>query len=117
MNEIKIRSASVNDAEALLKIYSYYVENTAISFEWEVPSLEEFKGRIENTLKKYPYIVAENEETGEILGYAYTSTFKARAAYDWSVESSIYVKKDCRKMGIGRLLLEELERLSKNREF
>ena len=113
MNEIKIRSASVNDAEALLKIYSYYVENTAISFEWEVPSLEEFKGRIENTLKKYPYIVAENEETGEILGYAYTSTFKARAAYDWSVESSIYVKKDCRKMGIGRLLLEELERLSK----
>ena len=110
---IKIRSASVNDAEALLKIYSYYVENTAITFEWEVPSVEEFKGRIENTLKKYPYIVAESEETGEILGYAYTSPFKARAAYAWSVESSIYVKKECRKMGIGRLLLEELERLSK----
>lgn len=111
--KIKIRSAAVNDAGELLKIYSYYVENTAITFEWEVPSLQEFKERIEHTLQKYPYIVAYSEDTGEIFGYAYTSPFKERAAYAWSVESSIYVRKDCRKRGVGRLLLEELERLSK----
>lgn len=92
--KIKIRSASISDAEELLKIYSYYVEETAITFEWDVPSVQEFKNRIEHTLQKFPYIVAVSEGTGEILGYAYTSTFKARAAYAWSVESSIYVKKD-----------------------
>jgi phosphinothricin acetyltransferase len=112
MEKILIRTASVNDAAALLKIYSYYVENTAITFEWAVPTVEEFCGRIKHTLEKFPYIVAYRESDGELLGYAYTSPFKERAAYDWSVESSIYVKKDCHKMGIGRMLLEELERLS-----
>lgn len=112
MEKILIRTANVNDAAALLKIYSYYVENTAITFEWAVPTVEEFCGRIKHTLEKFPYIVAYRESDGELLGYAYTSPFKERAAYDWSVESSIYVKKDCRKMGIGRMLLEELERLS-----
>ena len=64
-----IRVAKREDAEELLKIYSYYVENTAITFEYDVPSVEEFSDRISNTLKKYPYLVLEEE--GKILGYTY----------------------------------------------
>ena len=63
---VKIRTAAIDDAEELLKVYTPYVEKTAITFEYDVPSLEEFKRRIENTLKKYPYLVAEKD--GEILG-------------------------------------------------
>ena len=108
--EIQIRKASVSDAEELLGIYVPYVEKTAISFEWDVPSVSEFRRRIENTLKKYPYLVAEKD--GEILGYAYTGPFVGRAAYDWAAEVSIYVKEDKRKTGVGRRLYQALEAVS-----
>ena len=107
MEKIEIRVAKPENAAELLAIYKYYVENTAITFEIETPSLEEFKSRIEKTLKKYPYLVAVAD--GKIAGYAYAGTFKGRAAYDWAIETSIYVNKDCRKMGIGKLLLQKLE--------
>ena len=71
-----IRPAQVTDAKELLAIYAPYVEKTAITFEYDVPSLSEFAERIANTLKKYPYLVAE--EDGQILGYAYASPFKGR---------------------------------------
>ncbi len=106
-----IRIATTDDATELLKIYSYYVEHTAITFEYDVPSVAEFRQRIENTLKKYPYIVAT--ENNKILGYAYAGAFKARAAYDHSVETSIYVDRDARGRGIGSILLERLEELLK----
>ena len=115
MENIVIRSASVNDAEALLNIYAYYVENTAITFEYEVPTVEEFQQRIANTLKKYPYLVAEKE--GTILGYAYAGVFKNRAAYDWSAEMTIYLKYDAVKCGLGRMLYEALETEMKKRGF
>ena len=115
MENIVIRCATVNDAEALLKIYAYYVENTAITFEYEVPSVEEFQQRIANTLKKYPYLVVEKE--GMILGYAYAGVFKDRAAYDWSAEVTIYLKYDAVKSGLGRKLYEELETEMKKRGF
>ena len=99
-----IRIATENDAEELLNIYAPYVEKTAITFEYEVPSVEEFRKRIRNILKKYPYIVEEKE--GEILGYAYAGVFKNRAAYDWAVETTIYVREDQRKSGVGRALYE-----------
>ena len=105
--EIEIRVASPEDAKELLEIYRPYVENTAITFEYEVPSVEEFRGRIENTLKKYPYLVAQ--EHGVLLGYAYASPFKERAAYDWSVEISIYVRKNAKRKGIGKKLYTALE--------
>ena len=109
-DNIRIRAASPEDAEELLRIYAPYVEKTAISFEWDVPSVSEFRRRIENTLKKYPYLVAEKD--GEILGYAYTGAFVGRAAYDWAAEVSIYVKEDKRKTGVGRRLYQALEAVS-----
>ena len=89
MREMELRTASPDDAEKLLDIYSFYVLYTAITFEYEGPSVSEFRNRITNTLKKYPYIVAVDD--GKILGYAYASAFKGRAAYDHSIETSIYV--------------------------
>ena len=105
--DMKIRTASPRDGEALLKIYGPYVERTAITFEYRVPSVEEFSGRIERTLKQYPDFAAEFE--GELVGYAYAGPFHEREAYDWAVETSIYVAWDQRKMGIGRRLHDALE--------
>lgn len=107
MESVKIRVARPEDAEKLLDIYSYYVLNTAITFEIAVPSLEEFRGRIENILKKYPYFVAEID--GVPVGYAYAGAFVGRAAYCYSVETSVYVRKDLRGQGIGKLLYNALE--------
>lgn len=101
-----IRPATPEDAEALLQIYTPYVKNTAISFEYTVPSVEEFAERIRNTLVRYPYLVALRD--GEIVGYAYAAAFKTRAAYDRAVETSIYVSQNCRGGGIGRVLYEKL---------
>ena len=104
---MKIRSACKEDAVRLLEIYGYYVRNTAVSFEYEVPTTEEFSSRIENTLRRYPYLVLE--EDGVIQGYAYAGVFKGRAAYDYSCEVSIYLSRDVRGRGYGRLLYEALE--------
>ncbi|MCH5259326.1 MAG: GNAT family N-acetyltransferase [Lachnospiraceae bacterium] len=105
-----IRTAIAADAQELLDIYAPYVTDTAISFEYDVPSLEEFEMRISNILEKYPYLIAEYG--GEILGYAYTHAFVGRAAYDHAVETTIYLKEGRTKMGIGRMLYEALERIS-----
>lgn len=102
-----IRKATKEDAESLLSIYSYYVENTAISFEYTTPSLSEFEERISNTLEKYPYIVLEDE--GMIRGYAYAGVFKGRAAYDHCCEVTIYLDRNSKGNGYGRALYEELE--------
>jgi len=123
-----IRSATIEDAEALLAIYKPYVENTAITFEYSSPSVKTFAGRIQNTLEKYPYLVLERamdianlecaaggnaastlNGTAEILGYCYAGVFKARAAYSRSVETSIYVKMSEHGKGYGRALYNELE--------
>lgn len=89
-----IRFATEEDAEELLRIYSYYVENTAITFEYDTPALDEFKYRIRTIKAMYPYLISEVD--GKIVGYAYANTFKDRAAYDWAVETTIYLDKDAR---------------------
>ncbi len=104
---VSIRPALPEDAAALLEIYAPYVRETAISFEYAVPDLETFRGRIENTLKKYPYLAAES--AGEILGYAYLGPFKTRDAYSWAVETTIYLKQGLGRQGLGRRLYEALE--------
>ncbi len=115
MEKIVIRTAAIEDAEILLNIYAYYVKNTAITFEYDVPTLEEFKARIEKTLKKYPYLVVEKD--GQIAGYAYAGPFKERAAYDWSAELSIYLAHDATGCGLGRRLYEVLEAEMKKSGF
>ncbi|RKM61307.1 N-acetyltransferase [Butyrivibrio sp. CB08] len=110
--EYKIRTATEDDAAALLKIYDYYVRKTAITFEYDTPSLEEFTGRIRNIKEKFPYLVIEQGK--EILGYAYASSFHPRAAYQWCVEMTIYIDKDVRRGGLGRMLYTELERQLKD---
>ena len=107
MKEITIRTASVSDAPVILDIYGYYVANTAISMEYDVPSLEEFEKRVESTLENYPYLVAEQD--GKIIGYAYAGKFHPRAAFYRSAEVSIYIHKDAVKCGLGRRLYEEIE--------
>lgn len=160
MGELKFRVARPEDAEALRTIYAPYVEETAITFEYEVPGVEEFRARIAHTLATYPYIVAIEEQeanadtahadgtsstcidcsdanadaghadgvpasstpaagadaaggtcrTSEhIIGYAYVGRLHERAAYDWTVETSIYVDRSARKHGLGRQLYERLE--------
>ena len=106
---MNIRLATPADAEALLAIYAPYVQNTAASFEYEAPGPEEFRQRIEHTLKEYPYLVAE--EDGYILGYAYAGPFRPRMAYRHSAEVSIYVRPEEQGKGIGRALYEKLEEL------
>ena len=160
MGKRTFRVARPEDAEALRTIYAPYVEETAITFEYEVPSVEAFRARIAHTLATYPYIVAvEAQEANagagrvdgapvscldraeanagtahvdgasvssasasgadaaagahrtseHIIGYAYVGRLHARAAYDWTVETSIYVDRSARKHGLGRQLYERLE--------
>jgi len=105
---LEILRVTKADADKLLEIYGYYVSETAISFEYDVPTIEEFENRIENISSRYPYIKAVAD--GEIIGYAYANVFKGRKAYDWSVETTVYVRKDNRQSGIGRALYTELEK-------
>ena len=106
-NNLSIRSVTVDDAAALLDIYRYYVEHTAVSFEYDVPTVEEFRGRIVHTIETYPYLAAVRD--GTIIGYAYAHPFVGRAAYDWSAELTVYIDRDCRHAGAGRALYEALE--------
>ena len=109
--ELIIRDVTVNDIESLLKVYAPYVKNTAVSFEYEVPSIDEFKNRFEKITKKYPYILAE-DSNGNVLGYAYYNEFKAREAYRYSVETTIYLNDQACGKGLGRRLYEKLENIA-----
>lgn len=114
--DITMRTATTDDAAQIREIYAPYVLGTAITFEYEVPSEEEFVQRISHTLEHYPYIVAEDAD-GRIVGYAYAGAYYGRAAYSRSVEVSIYVAAERHRRGTGRLLYEELERDLKERGF
>lgn len=112
---ITIRLATLADAPRILEIYTPYILNTAITFEYNVPSLEEFTTRMQNTLARYPYLVALMD--GQVIGYAYASPFKSRAAYDWSVETSIYVDNQYKGKSIGTRLYLALESLLKKQNI
>lgn len=106
-----IREALLKDAEEIIDIYRPYVLETAITFEYEVPAVEEMEKRIREREGRYPFLVAE--ENGRVLGYAYLSPFKERSAYDWSAETSIYVRREERGRGLGSALLGALEKESR----
>ena len=106
-NRLSIRAVQLSDAGRLAEIYSYYVLNTAVSFEYEAPSVDEFTERIKNTIEKYPYLVCEKNDL--VVGYAYAGAYSTREAYAWTVSTSIYLDKDHRREGIGSLLYASLE--------
>lgn len=104
---LTIRNATPEDAPALLRIYAPYVRGTAVTFELQAPSEEAFAERIRSTIQRYPYLVAERDCVP--IGYAYASPFKGRAAYDWSVELSVYVDRTSLRNGVGRALYGAIE--------
>jgi L-amino acid N-acyltransferase YncA len=97
-----VEVATPADAEAVAAIYAPYVDETAISFETELPSADEFGRRIADTLAGFPWLVCRKD--GEVVGYAYGHAFATRAAYSWSVETSVYVRHDAHRLGIGSRL-------------
>ena len=99
---MRIRVATTEDAESIQRIYAPYVEETAVTFDYDVPGIDDFQQRIMNTLKEYPYLVAV--EQGRVIGYAYASSFHAREAYRHSAEVSIYLNKEWHQKGDGRQL-------------
>ena len=103
------------DSHEILEIYKPYILNTAITFEYDIPTLEDFTNRIVSTLKRYPYIVAI--EDNQIVGYAYASEFKNRKAYDWAVETSIYIKQGFHGKGYGKKLYQVLEDILKKQNI
>ncbi|HKP33100.1 MAG TPA: GNAT family N-acetyltransferase [Chitinophagaceae bacterium] len=101
-----IRLITEDDAAATLEIYRPYVENNVISFEGETPTLDEWKAKIKNILAEYAWLVYEHE--GEIVGYAYASRHRYRTAYNWSAESTIYMKEGFHRKGVGKILYKKL---------
>ena len=106
---ITIRLATIDDAAECLAIYTPYVEGTAISFEYAVPSIDDFRSRMDKTLTEYPYLVAVKE--GKVLGYAYAGPFHTRAAFKHAAEVSIYIDRNHRGLGIGKRLYAALEQI------
>lgn len=103
---VEVRVAHPEDAEAIQAIYGPVVANTAISFEDVPPSVEEMSQRIASTLETYPYLVAVCD--GQVMGYAYASQHRARAAYRWAVDVTVYIAEEARRCGLGQQLYEKL---------
>jgi len=105
-----LRLATPADAAAVHEIYAPIVRDTAISFEYDVPTVEEMRGRVEKVLGDgFPWLIAESG--GRVGGYAYASAFRARKAYDWTAETSIYVHPEHHRRGMGRALYARLLQL------
>ena len=111
---MKIRFATILDAPFLLEIYSQYIE-TAITFEYTLPTASEFEKRIENIVETYPYLVCEDD--GKIFGYAYAHRYMERAAYQWNAELSVYLDKSYVSKGFGKKLCSVLIEILKEQGF
>lgn len=103
---LHLRPATTADAEALLAIYRPYIEETAITFEEEVPAVADFAARIERCLQRYPWLVAEVD--GQVAGYAYAAAYHERAAYQWACTASIYLSPRFQGKGVARPLYDAL---------
>ena len=106
MTDLVVRIAQPSDAAALAAIYAPHVERSATSFELDAPSAEDMAGRIQKTLERYPWLVAEVD--GEVAGYAYATEHRTRRAYQWGVGVSVYVDDKVQGRGVGRTLYTRL---------
>ena len=111
---VYVRAAASEDAEQLLEIYTPFVisEDSSlsnVSFELAAPDVEEFRQRIQDISKQFPYLVGE--VNGQILGYVYCHPYRERLAYQWAVEVTIYLAPAGQGKGLGRLLYETMEKL------
>lgn len=106
---MKIRAATVADAEEIAAIYAPIVSETAISFEWKPPTAEVFQERIAKTLAKYAWLVA-TDDAKQIAGYVFAGGHKDPTSYQWSVNTSVYIRADSRGRGVGKALYTELFR-------
>ncbi|MFU0819643.1 MAG: hypothetical protein ACFWT3_01005 [Pseudomonas lundensis] len=102
----KVRVATPADASDIQAIYAPMVLDTVISFELTPPTVDEMAARIAATLPTYPYLVAEMD--GKVVGYAYASQHRAREAYRWSVDVTVYVDPSVHRKGVGRALYQQL---------
>jgi phosphinothricin acetyltransferase len=101
-----IRLATEADCAAILDIYAPFIRNTVVTFEYDVPSLTDFRVRLANIIKQYPWLVCEID--GKIVGYAYASRYSERRAYDWSTDASVYVHPDFQRHKIASALYDAL---------
>ncbi len=115
-DKIILRPAVPEDASKLVEIYAPYILQTAVTYEYEVPSEAEFAGRIGRTLDGgFPYLVAE--QNGTVIGYAYAGLYGVRAAFQKTAELSVYLDMTKKGQGAGRMLYEELERILKEQGY
>jgi L-amino acid N-acyltransferase YncA len=110
-----IRLATEADAEQIQAIYGPVVSNTTISFETKPPTMAEMRQRISTVLEHYPWLVYEQQ--GQVLGYVYAGKHHARLAYQWSVDVSVYIHADARRLGLGRKLYTILFKLLRLQGF
>ncbi len=105
-SSLEIRLIRNTDTAEVLEIYRHYVLNTHITFEYEVPTLEEFSNKIEHILLEYPWLVCCYNDG--VVGYAYGSRHRAKTAYQWSPEATIYMRPEFQGRGVGRVLYDAL---------
>ncbi len=106
-----IRLARAEDAAGVLEIYAPIVRSSPTSFELEPPTCEVMAQRMRQTLTWHPWLVLESERPGSLAGYAYASVFRARPAYRWTTEVSVYVHEEARGRGVARALYAALFRV------
>jgi len=104
-----IRAATPDDAAAIAAIYAPIVRDTTISFELQPPSVDEMRSRIESTLRRLPWLVSL-DDAGAVNGYVVAGKHRDPGAYQWSVNTSVYVRDDSRGQGVGKRLYEALLR-------
>jgi L-amino acid N-acyltransferase YncA len=110
-----IRLVNTDDAEQILEVYKPYVLHTANTFEYDVPTVEDIRKRIEKISAQYPYLVCEH--IGQIIGYTYGSTHRERTAYQWSAEVTVYVKEEFHRRGVARVLYTALFAILKKQGY
>jgi L-amino acid N-acyltransferase YncA len=115
LSDKKIRLATQSDGAELLDIYAPFIRDTVITFEYEVPTVAQFTARIASIIKKYPWLVCE--VNGRIAGYVYASQYHERAAFDWSVDASVYIHPNYHRKKIATALYSCLFELLKLQGF